>query len=122
MGYCLKDQEKWKKLKEVFPWVTEKLLTDAYYKYSEPNINTYILVTEPNEAPDIADRFSVLSDEFTYAEDLELYTWYSKDKWDGNPHNYTCVQKLDYPDYAVREGAKDLHSLCCKFMYIDSPS
>jgi len=86
--YKLKDQEKFKKLCELFPRFEESFQKccekyfndDAYIGVHVSNLESlYWCVTIPKEDIEVV-------------EDLKPYVWYPSEKFDGNPNNYILVE------------------------------
>ena len=69
--YCLKDQEKWKKIKELFPWATEEILTNCVKKWKESTLEK-ISFEDPNFATIVTERISLDPSEIEEKETLLL--------------------------------------------------
>lgn len=55
-------------------------------------------------------------------EDLKPYVWYPREKFDGNPNNYSVIQfHNDEPDLFIGIPTKSLGNSSTHFMYIERP-
>lgn len=118
--YCLKDKEKWKKIKELFPWITEKVLNDCVRKYKEFSY-TNILLENPSYAAIVTERIHIDPSEIEEKEILLLDTWYPKDKFDGNPENFILIEEYEKGHVNIFYKEEHIHSLSAntkRFRYI----
>lgn len=66
--------------------------------------------------------FRILKSEIEVIEDLKPYVWHSREKWDGNPNNYSVIQfHNDEPDLFIGIPTKSLGNSSTHFMYIERP-
>ena len=119
MGYYIDNEEKWSAVKALFPWATDGVIAKAVDKYADGK-HSKVIVSEPGKPYNSAERFNIDLDELKYKEDLKPYTWYPKDKFDGNPNNYWLLCKtIDGTLYSFVVTINSLYSDTEYFMYID---
>lgn len=78
----------------------------------------YLYAEDTNDGVNIAIFFD--ENDFEEAEELKPYVWHTRDKWDGNPHNYLIVEIDD--DNFGQLYPYERNCLCThtsKFMYIE---
>lgn len=64
----------------------------------------------------------ILKSDIEVIEDLKPYVWHSREKWDGNPNNYSVIQFYnDEPDLFIGIPTKSLGNSSTHFMYIERP-
>lgn len=54
-------------------------------------------------------------------ENLKPYAWYERDKWNGNPSNYTVIVRPTYDCLSQSEFPNKLEGCVTHFMYIERP-
>lgn len=118
MGYYIDNEEKWRAVKKLFPWATDDVIAKAVDKYADGK-HSKVIVSEPGKPYNSAERFNIDLDELKYREELKPYTWYPKDKFDGNPNNYWMVVKTVQDNLCSYMYSIDsLYSEAEYFMYI----
>lgn len=74
------------------------------------------------ESHGFQNRLVILKSDIEVLEDLKPYVWHSREKWDGNPNNYSVIQfHNDEPDLFIGIPTKSLGNSSTHFMYIERP-
>lgn len=64
----------------------------------------------------------ILKSDIEVIEDLKPFVWYPREKFDGNPNNYSVIQfDNDEPDLFIGIPTKSLGNSSTHFMYIERP-
>lgn len=130
--YALKDKERQAKLdalsdvnkfSEQLQKACNAQMGDRYYNVIvcfgdlyEPRDRIY------GESHGLQNRLVILKNDIEVIEDLKPYVWHSREKWDGNPNNYSVIEfDNDEPDLFIGIRTNRLVNNTTHFMYIERP-
>lgn len=132
MKYALKDKERQAKL-DALSDVNKfsERLQEACKNQMSNSYNTVtvcfgdLLVLDDRiycESHVFQNRLVILKNDIEVIEDLKPYVWHSREKWDGNPNNYSVIEfDNDEPDLFIGIRTNRLVNNTTHFMYIEQP-